>query len=66
LSVTPSGREAVARGRPYWAEAHARFSGFFRGDALAELRATLRDIASNPSVSDAFGHETDLNGKPTP
>jgi DNA-binding MarR family transcriptional regulator len=55
VRLTQAGRKAVARGRPYWERAHARFARFF-GDAaaLSELRSTLRDIAENPALSDAF------------
>jgi DNA-binding MarR family transcriptional regulator len=57
VQLTRTGREAVTRGRPYWQEAHGRFARFFGDAALAELRTTLRDIAENPGVSDAFGHD---------
>jgi DNA-binding MarR family transcriptional regulator len=55
VRLTQAGRKAVVRGRPYWEKAHARFARFF-GDAaaLSELRATLRDIAENPALTDAF------------
>ena len=55
VRITRAGRKAVARGRPYWEQAHAQFTRFF-GDAaaLSELRSTLRDIAENPALSDAF------------
>jgi hypothetical protein len=36
------------------AEAHHRFAGFFGEPEMAELRATLRDIAENPQVASAF------------
>jgi DNA-binding MarR family transcriptional regulator len=60
VRLTPAGRKAVVRGRPYWEKAHARFSRFF-GDAaaLAELRSTLRDIAENPALAEAFGAQRD-------
>lgn len=55
VRLTPAGRQAVARGRPYWERAHARFSSFFgNAAALAELRSTLRDIAENPALPEAF------------
>jgi hypothetical protein len=54
VRLTPAGREAVLRTRPYWAEAHRRFAGFFGEPAMAELRATLRDIAENLDVAKAF------------
>jgi DNA-binding MarR family transcriptional regulator len=56
VRLTQAGRKAVVRGRPYWEKAHAKFARFF-GDAaaLAELRSTLRDIAENPALADAFG-----------
>lgn len=56
VRLTPAARKAIARGRPYWERAHARFGRFY-GDAaaLSELRSTLRNIAENPALSDAFG-----------
>jgi DNA-binding MarR family transcriptional regulator len=54
VRLTPAGREAVLRTRPYWAEAHRRFAGFFGEPEMAELRATLRDMAENPDVAEAF------------
>ena len=54
VRLTPAGREAVVRARPYWAEAHRRFAGLFGESAMAKLRATLRDIAENPDVASAF------------
>jgi DNA-binding MarR family transcriptional regulator len=55
VSLTRAGRNAVARGRPYWKKAHDRFSQFFGdADALSELRSTLRDIAENPRLGDLF------------
>jgi hypothetical protein len=35
-------------------EAHRRFARFFGEPEMAELRATLRDIAENPSAANAF------------
>ena len=60
VGLTQAGRKAVARGRPYWEKAHARFARFF-GDAaaLAELRTTLRDIAENPALADIFAARRD-------
>ena len=56
VRLTPAGRKAIARGRPYWERAHAQFGRFFgNAAALSELRSTLRDIAENPALSDAFG-----------
>jgi DNA-binding MarR family transcriptional regulator len=56
VRLTPAGRKAVARGRPYWEKAHARFARFYgNAAALSELRSTLRDIAENPALADAFG-----------
>jgi DNA-binding MarR family transcriptional regulator len=54
VRLTSAGREAVVRTRPYWTEAHRRFGSFFGEQAMAELRATLRDIAENPDVAGAF------------
>lgn len=60
VNLTRAGRNAVARARPYWEKAHARFANFF-GDAtaLSGLRATLRDIAENPALTDAFAAQQD-------
>lgn len=60
VRLTRAGRGAVARGRPYWEAAHAKFASFF-GDAaaLSGLRSTLRDIAENPALADAFKAESD-------
>jgi DNA-binding MarR family transcriptional regulator len=54
LQLTRSGHAAVARTRPYWEQAHRRFAKFFGDEPLAELRTTLRNIAENPRVLDAF------------
>ena len=54
VRLTAAGREALLRARPYWKEAHRRFGGFFGEAEMAELRATLRDIAENPQVTSAF------------
>jgi DNA-binding MarR family transcriptional regulator len=54
ISLTQAGRKAVARGRPYWEKAHARFSRFFGEAALSELRSTLRGIAEDADLADAF------------
>jgi DNA-binding MarR family transcriptional regulator len=60
VHLTRTGRKAVARGRPYWEHAHAQFVRFFGDDtALSRLRSTLRDIAENPALSDAFGARPD-------
>jgi DNA-binding MarR family transcriptional regulator len=53
VRLTSTGREAVARARPYWTTAHQSFAGFFGEPEMAELRATLRDIAENPRVASA-------------
>jgi DNA-binding MarR family transcriptional regulator len=60
VRITPAGRKAVLRGRPYWEKAHARFARFY-GDAaaLSELRATLRDIAENPALAELFDARAD-------
>jgi DNA-binding MarR family transcriptional regulator len=60
VRLTAAGREAVVRARPYWTEAHHRFAGFFGEPAMAKLRATLRDIAENPDIANAF----DRSGAP--
>jgi DNA-binding MarR family transcriptional regulator len=54
VRLTTAGREAVARARPYWTEAHRRFASFFGEPEMAELRATVRDIAENPHLANAF------------
>jgi DNA-binding MarR family transcriptional regulator len=54
VRLTPAGREAIRRTRPYWTEAHRRFASFFGEPEIAELRATLRNIAQNPEVASAF------------
>jgi len=54
VQLTTAGRDAVARARPYWNEAHGRFARFFGDTALAELRTTLRGIAESPRLADAF------------
>jgi DNA-binding MarR family transcriptional regulator len=54
VRLTRAGQKAVARTRPYWSEAHGRFAKFFGEEAMAELRGTLRDIAENPRLDDAF------------
>ena len=60
VRLTPAGRKAVSRGRPYWERAHSQFARFF-GDAaaLTELRSALRDIAENPALSKAFDTRRD-------
>ncbi|WP_088342653.1 MULTISPECIES: MarR family winged helix-turn-helix transcriptional regulator [Rhodomicrobium] len=58
IQLTPVGGDAVARGRPYWAKAHAQFQCFFGDAPLAALRTTLRDIAENPSLSEVLQTET--------
>lgn len=56
VRLTKAGRSAVARGRPYWEQAHGRFVKYFGDDAaLSALRATLRNIAEDPALADAFG-----------
>jgi DNA-binding MarR family transcriptional regulator len=60
VRLTSAGRAAVVRARPYWTEAHRRCAGFFGEPEMAELRATLRDIAENPQVARAF----DRSGAP--
>jgi DNA-binding MarR family transcriptional regulator len=54
VRVTAAGQKAVLRTRPYWKEAHRRFGAFFGEPEMVALRATLRDIAENSDVSDAF------------
>jgi DNA-binding MarR family transcriptional regulator len=54
VRLTPAGREAVLRARPCWTDAHRRFAGFFGEPAMAKLGGTLRDIAENPDVANAF------------
>jgi len=60
VRLTQAGRKAAARARPYWEKAHAQFSRFY-GDAaaLSALRSTLRDIAENPGLDDAFAERRD-------
>jgi len=60
VRLTQAGRKAAARGRPYWEKAHARFAHFYGdADALSKLRSTLRDIAENPALDEAFGTRRD-------
>jgi len=54
VRLTRAGQKAVTRARPYWAAAHGRFTKFFGEEAMAELRGTLRGIAENPDLSEAF------------
>src|SRR6185437_8043195 len=54
VRLTPAGQKAVKRTRPYWAEAHGRFAKIFGEEAMAELRGTLRDIAEDPELAEAF------------
>jgi DNA-binding MarR family transcriptional regulator len=54
IKLTRAGKDAVARGRRYWAKAHERFQRFFGDTALTALRTTLREIAENPGLSDVF------------
>ena len=54
VRLTEAGHDAVARARPYWAEAHRRFAGSFGDAALADLRATLRGIAESSDVAAAL------------
>lgn len=54
VRLTPAGKDAVARGRRYWAKAHERFQHFFGDTAFVALRTTLREIAENPDLSDVF------------
>jgi hypothetical protein len=54
VRLTAAAREAVVRAGPYWTQAHRRFAGFFGEPEMAELRATLRDIAENPQVASPF------------
>jgi len=54
VELTAAGKGAIARGRPYWTKAHKRFERFFGGTGLAALRTTLRELAEDPDLSDAF------------
>ena len=54
VQLTRAGKDALARGRPYWTKAHKRFERFFGGTELAALRTTLRELAENPGLSEAF------------
>lgn len=63
ILLTPLGRKAVARARPYWAQAHERFMRFYGTDRTAELRSALRAIAEDPELSGAFDSDA-LLGQP--
>jgi DNA-binding MarR family transcriptional regulator len=54
VELTAAGKGAIARGRPYWIKAHKRFERFFGDTGLAALRTTLREIAEDPGLPDAF------------
>ena len=54
VRLTPAGKQAVARGRRYWAKVHERFERFFGDKAFAALRTTLREIAENPDLRDVL------------
>jgi DNA-binding MarR family transcriptional regulator len=54
VRLTRAGRQALSRARQYWAEAHRRAEQFLGETAFAALRATLRDLAEDPELSDAF------------
>jgi DNA-binding MarR family transcriptional regulator len=54
VELTAAGKSAVTRGRPYWTKAHKRFERYFGNTGLAALRTTLREIAEDPGLSDAF------------
>jgi len=54
LRLTQAGQEALARARPFWAEAHEKFEHFFGDVASAALRTTLRGIAEAPELSATF------------
>ena len=56
VRLTPAGRKALSRWRPYWERAHSQFVRYFgNASALSKLRLTLRDIAENPALPKAFG-----------
>ena len=55
--LTRQGHAAVARARPYWTDAHKRFMRFYGAAPMAELRETLRAIASNPALPDVFDRD---------
>jgi DNA-binding MarR family transcriptional regulator len=54
VQLTRAGKDALARGRRYWAKANERFHRFFGDKELAALRTTLRAVAENPGLSDAL------------
>jgi DNA-binding MarR family transcriptional regulator len=58
VQLTRAGKEALARGRRYWAKAHERFQHFFGNAALAVLRTTLHEIAEDPGLADIFQTDT--------
>jgi DNA-binding MarR family transcriptional regulator len=55
VELTPAGKDAVARGRRYWAKAHEQFQRFYGEPELAVLRTTLREIAESPDLPKMFG-----------
>lgn len=65
VELTPAGKDAVAKGRRYWAKAHKRFERFFGDKALTALRTTLREIAENPSLSGVFETGAEPSNTPT-
>src|SRR6266404_5281679 len=44
-ALTPTGRAALAKGRPLWAQAQRRFAGAFGEKSALDLRTTLKKIA---------------------
>jgi len=54
IKLTKAGKDKVVRGRRYWACAHEKFEHFFGDNQLIVLRETLRDIAKNAQLPEAF------------
>src|SRR3984957_15513017 len=54
VKLTRAGREAVVRGRRYWAAAHEKFELFFGANQMVVLRKTLREIAESPQLPETF------------
>jgi len=62
IALTATGEKAVSAARPYWAQAHDLFERYFGSAALAELRTTLRGIATDPDLPRAFGADSGHTG----
>ena len=54
ITLTKAGKDKVASGRRYWADAHEKFKHFFGDNQTVVLRETLRDIAESAQLPEAF------------